>query len=339
MAGAGVAMQKKIQSSISIFLASTISLMPSITPQVALAEELPTDSVTLTSHINKAAELYDKGDYARAKDEYRAVISSAPNAVEPYEGLLQCSEKTRDWSEVAFAAAKIASLSPERKQFYEYDFGTALYNLNRFDEAVPHLKSALATADVPVPTFKPIRLMPPQGDNNGRIAILPEIQPRPAGRQASTDTTHEPIGVTSNGPLDLAKLENFENAIRSESICIAEYVGCEKDDDIRFNAPPATEWRIVRILKGPPLNRHLPLRFDFHPPEVAKQPPGWRFSQSLLPQKGSKWIIFIEFAVPEGTKKLFTTFNGSYGRQPATEENLNELDRLLEEHHMKVQGL
>ncbi|HEY9756483.1 MAG TPA: hypothetical protein V6C97_15050 [Oculatellaceae cyanobacterium] len=331
---------QKIQSSLFLALALTLPLI-SIQP-AAIASDLPTDSVTLTTHINKAADLYDNGEFARAKDEYRAVIASAPDAVEPYEGLLQCSEKVKDWSEVAFAASKISTLSPERKQFYEYDYGTALYNLNRFDEAVPHLKLALATADIAVPSFKPIRLQPPQGNTN----TIQPLAPAPQTQATDLQTAHPPkpsseeqSGVTSNGPLDASKLANFENAIRSESICISEYVGCEKTGDVRFNSPPATQWHIDRILKGPPLNKHLPLRFDFHTLEVTKQPTGWKFNESMLPTKGSKWIIFIEFAVPEGTKKLYTTFDGSYGRQPATEENLNDLDRLLEEHHMKVQGL
>jgi tetratricopeptide (TPR) repeat protein len=336
-----ITVQKSVPSNLLLSLAFTLPVS-SLTIQSVYANDLPSDSVTLTTHVNKAADLYDKGEFARAKDEYRAVIASAPEAVEPYEGLLKCSEKTNDWSEVAFAASKIAALSPERKSFYEYDYGTALYNLNRYDEAIPHLKSALATADIAAPPFKPIRLQPPQGTKDS-IQMLPKPQSE-QGITVRPNPLFNPVadgqpGVTSRSSLDLAKLQNFENAIRSESICIAEYVGCDTADDVRFNSPPATQWHIERILKGPPLNRHLPLRYDFHTPDISKQPPDWKFDNKLLPQKGSKWIIFIEFAVPEGPRKLFTTYDGSYGRQPATEENLNELDRLLEEHHMKVQGL
>lgn len=335
-----IAIDSLVSRNLVLSMAVTLPLT-ALSAQMVKANDLPTDSVTIITHVNKAADLYDRGEFARAKDEYRAVISSAPDAVEPYEGLLQCSEKTSDWSEVAFAASKIESLSPERKSFYEYDYGTALYNLNRYDEAIPHLKSALATANIAVPAFKPVRLQPPQGSKNS-IQMLPTVKvtkPSDTPIQSGKPNPEDQPGVTSSSSLDIAKLANYDNAIRSESICIAEYLGCDKSDDIRFNSPPATHWHIDRILKGPPLNRHLPLRFDFHTLDVTKQPSGWAFNEKLLPQKGSKWIIFIEFAVPEGPKKLFTTFDGSYGRQPATEENLNELDRLLEEHHMKVQGL
>jgi hypothetical protein len=58
-----------------------------------------------------------------------------------------------------------------------------------------------------------------------------------------------------------------------------------------------------------------------------------------MPEKGSKHIIFIEFSLPDGAKRWFLPFLGSYGIQPATEDNLNTLDRLLEQHNMRIQAL
>jgi hypothetical protein len=314
-------------------------------------------SVTVAKHANKAAEYWDKGDYARAKEEYRAVIGFVPDSVEYYEGLLNCSEKTNDWQNVVFAADKIASLSPERKKFYDYDFGMALFNLNRYDEAIPHLKAALATADIPVPPFKPMRLSVAE---NTTSLKAPEILPTKAvGGMPSSDGEHRVAPgmgltatqiqdkedsniVTSKNIIDSrygARLQNFDNAIRSESIVLAEYQGYDKNADIRFNSPPLTHWHIEKILKGPPLNKSLPLRFDFHTPDVNQPPPGWKFDEAKMPTVGSKYIIFIEFAVPDGVKKWFLPFLGAYGVQPATDDNLNTLDRLLEEHNMRIQGL
>jgi hypothetical protein len=313
----------------------------------ARGDSLTTDSVLIAKHNNRAADFYEKGNFASAKAEYIAVIGFAPNAVEPYEGLLSCAKQTQDWSDVAFAAEKISALSPERKPVYEFDYGTALYHLNRYDEAIPHLKSALATASLPEPTFKPIKIEA-QNNSNG-VRVLPiENAPRHSNPGTSTAPVtssqdrerHEQDNtVTSVSPVNVAQLENFENAIRSEFICIAEYQGFDKAKDIRFNSPVASHWRIDRILKGPPLNKSLPLRYDFHTLSEKQAPAGWRFDESKMPEKGSMWILFIEYAVPDGPKQLFTTYGGSYGRQSATEANLNELDRLLEEHHMKIQGL
>ncbi|HEY9760422.1 MAG TPA: tetratricopeptide repeat protein [Oculatellaceae cyanobacterium] len=317
-------------------------------------------SVTLAKHANKAAEYWDKGDYARAKDEFKAALGFSPSSVEYYEGLLLCGEKTQDWPTVAFAADKISSLSPERKKIYDYDYGMALFNLNRYDEAIPHLKAALATADIPVPPYKPIRMTV---DTNTTSLKAPEILPVPqkipgmpdsggsggsslgkgygltAAQMEDNDASHVVTSANAVESKMSGKLLNYDNAIRSESILLAEYKGYDKSSDIRFNSPPMTHWHIDKILKGPPLNKDLPLRYDFHPTGVKDPPPGWKFDESMMPEKGSKWIIFIEFSVPDGVKRWFLPYAGSYGRQPATEENLNTLDSLLEQHNMKIQGL
>ena len=322
-------------------------------PETVQADPLSADSILITKHANKAADYYEKGDFAMAKDEYRAVIGFEPNAVEPYEGLLSCAEKTDDWGSAAFAAEKISSLSPARKPLYEYDYGNALFHLNRYDEAVPHLKSALATINLPQPVFKPLRSSPQNASGGGGVPAtdslpgaptLPPLnnskfQPGASSKIQELERLAEGNLVTSETTVDYSKLENFENAIRSEFICIAEYQGYDKSDDIRFNAPVASHWRIDKILKGPPLNRALPVRYDFHTLSERQPPAGWTFNESRMPVKGSKWILFIEFAYPEGAKKLFTTYDGSYGRQQATEKNLDQLDSLLESHQMKIQGL
>lgn len=324
----------------------------------ALSQVDAASSVTVAKHANKAAEYWDKGDYARAKEEFRAVIGFVPNSVEYYEGLLNCSERTADWQNVVFAADKIATLSPARKQFYDYDFGMALFNLNRYDEAIPHLKSALATADIPTPPYKPIRMnitenttslkmpevmptsyaVPGMPNSGGSARVAPGMGLTAAQIQDKEDSQV----VTSGSKIDSElgkRLWNYDNAIRSESILIADYQGYDKNEDIRFNSPPLTHWHIDKILKGPPLNKSLPLRYDFHTPDVSTPPQGWKFDESKLPEKGSKWILFIEYSVPDGVKRWFLPFLGSYGVQPATEENLNTLDRLLEQHNMRIQGL
>jgi tetratricopeptide (TPR) repeat protein len=318
----------------------------------------PAGSVTVAKHANKAAEYWDKGDYARAKEEFKAVIGFVPNSVEYYEGLLDCGNKTNDWPSVVFAAEKISTLSPERKKFYDYDYGMALFNMNRYDEAIPHLKAALATADIPVPTYKPIRLNITENTTTIRAPEVMTARPMTIpGMPSSTGQVAPGMGltaaqiqdkedaqvITSDSQIDRKamsdKLLNYNNAIRSESIVIATYEGYDKSSDIRFNSPPLTHWHIEKFLKGPPLNKSLPLRYDFHTPDVKDPPSGWKFDESKLPEKGSKHILFIEFSVPDGQRRWFIPFLGAYGIQAATEENLNTLDRLLEQHNMQIQAL
>jgi hypothetical protein len=63
-------------------------------------------------------------------------------------------------------------------------------------------------------------------------------------------------------------------------------------------------------------------------------PANWKFDLGMLPSRGSKWIMFIEPAVPE--RGAFNTWGGSFGRQPATQANLDRVDQLLDSHNMKL---
>lgn len=49
-----------------------------------------------------------------------------------------------------------------------------------------------------------------------------------------------------------------------------------------------------------------------------------------MPEKGSRWLIFIDHSVPHNGQ--FETYEGIYGRQPENEDNLNKVYSLLETH-------
>lgn len=97
---------------------------------------------------------------------------------------------------------------------------------------------------------------------------------------------------------------------------------------MRFNQPLQADYKIVKILKGPPLNKRLPIKYEFHDHTNPPTPAGWKFSEKEMPAVGSRWLIFIEHAVPHNGQ--FETYQGSYGRQPETEDNLNKIYELLE---------
>lgn len=121
--------------------------------------------------------------------------------------------------------------------------------------------------------------------------------------------------------------QTYKNAVHSECVLIAEYVGYQKNPDVRFNQPILAEYKIVKILKGPPLNKHLPIKYEFHDHSNPPTPPGWKFSDKEMPAVNSQWLIFIEHAVPHNGQ--FETYEGSWGRQPASEDNLNTVYELL----------
>jgi tetratricopeptide (TPR) repeat protein len=297
--------------------ATLLSMLCAVPPQ-ASAEE----SVTLIRHTNKAADYYNAGDYGRARDEYRTAIGLSPKSVELYEGLYNACIKNGEWDQVAFAIEKIFELDPKKQPALSYEYGQALYHLNKYDEAVPWLKKALTYADQPTVAFTP---------KIKSIDIVPSTPYVPPPPPKEEPKEPEPPKEPERAPETYAT--SFENAIKSECIVIAEFEGIEKEKDIQWNRPPLAHYHITKNLKGPPLNKALPLKYEFHDLVNTAKPAGWKFDAKSLPEKGSQWILFIEFAVPK--RGMFETFQGSYGRQPATDDNLNNLYQLLDKFNMR----
>lgn len=128
-----------------------------------------------------------------------------------------------------------------------------------------------------------------------------------------------------------AAAKSFENAFSySEVIAICTYENYEKSDAISFFHPPRAHFRIDEILKGPKLNKEMPVRFEFHDKTATEKPEGWTFSESMMPKKGSKWLIFSEAGIP--TNGSFETFRGNYGRMEATPDNLDSIYRVIHLH-------
>jgi tetratricopeptide (TPR) repeat protein len=326
-------------------------LLASASTSAAFAQESGSaaigGSVLVTQHANKAAHAWNAGDYVTARDEFTKCINYDAKNPEFYQGVAESCEKTKEYTRVVGALDKLFTIAPDKKKFYEYDYGVALYNTNNYEAAIPHLKAALATADFTPPAFKPleVKLEDLDGGSGGSTKIAPD----PTGNAKSTPTSSSSTGSSTPGKLLIEdtpgvisktgdsemgrELMTYDNAIRSEAIVIAEYEGYEPSATIRYNSPPKAYYHMVELLKGPPFNRAMPVRYAFHVPAASELPPGWKFDEKMMPAKGSKWILFIEWAVPE--RGQYNTYYGSYGRQEATEANLNKLDRLLEEHNMK----
>lgn len=310
----------------SVLLASVLSAM--LLPLNAQ------ESVTLIRHSNKAAEYYNSGDWGRAKDEYRTCIGLAPNSIEYYDGLYNTCKNSNEWDQVAFALDKIFALDPKRKDQMAYEYGQALFHMNHYDEAITWLKKALAQSDAGLPVFIPTL-------KKLDIAIANPAPPPPIKSPEAVLQTHDQL-MKSYMPHEPEKpvltfRQSFENAIQSECICLAEYDGYEKSPEIAWNHPACARFKIYDIPKGPPLTRSLPVKYEFHDSVNTKMPAGWKFSEDKMPQKGSKWILFIENAVPKRSygNMMFELFEGSYGRQPVTEENMNHLDSLLDKYNMR----
>ncbi|HEY9715149.1 MAG TPA: hypothetical protein V6C72_16890 [Chroococcales cyanobacterium] len=293
------------------------------TPAPPAKPEEPKETVTLVRHSNKAADYYKEGDWGRARDEYRTCIGLAPKSIEYYEGLYNTCMHDNEWDQVAYALNEIFKLDAKKRDTLAYEYGLALFHLNKFDEAEPALKRALASTNLSSPPFepkvKPIPISVPT------TPLKPVVVAPPPPKIEKPKVPEKPTGVYRL---------SYENAIHSESIVLAEYEGFQSGD-IHWNNPPMANYHIEEILKGPPLNKALPVKYEFHDSVNTAMPKGWKFSPSLMPAKGSKWILFIEFAVPK--QGAFETYEGNYGRQEASEDNLNQLYQLLDAANMRLQ--
>ncbi len=314
-------------SQLLYFLVCISLILPAQPAQSAGDSTGSTGSITITRHVNEAAKAFASRDYGKARDEYRKAIGLSPDTLEFYYGLYDVCVHSGEWDQVAYALQRIFELDPSKKQPLRAQYGEVLYHLGNYDEAIPVLKQALKEADLPQPKIS--------------LVVLPSV-PEPAAEKNTSETKTAPpppVAIPSEPvvpprPIMSAKEVSefglsFLNASHSECILIAEYLGYEKGTDVHYTHPPTANYRIIKILKGPPLNRDLPLRYEFTDRVNDPQaPPGWKFGPDKMPEKGSQWIVFIKNALPRDG--AFDTYQGSYGRQPATEENLNKVYALLE---------
>ncbi len=142
----------------------------------------------------------------------------------------------------------------------------------------------------------------------------------------------------SFGFISPASAEQTADPYYCESILVGEYIGCNKDakdwkDSVTFTTPPTAYFRIVEVLKGLPISTEtvktpfdprIQIIYDFGDGE-ATQPKDWKFDESMLPELGSKWILFIPNAVRTGNLRAFETFDGSLGRIEFNRDNIEKV--------------
>jgi tetratricopeptide (TPR) repeat protein len=306
----------KILLGLSVFALTSLSLAPNLVPAMAQPETQP-DTVTLATHANKAALAYNGQQWAQAKEEFRFCIGQRPTSMEYYEGLYNTCMRSGEWDQVAYALDKMFAIDPSQKTALAYQYGQALFHLNRFDEAIPYLKTALRTVTIPEVDYIPKKHEIPTTQLDPEAAKAEAARAEAAKVEAANlaeKTRYKPTVLVMTTDLSF-----LNAATKSECILLAEYDGYDKSNDIGWNHCPEARYHVSEILKGPPLTRALPVKYEFHDTFTTAMPKDWKFSDKIMPEKGSKWILFIENAVPK--RGMFELYQGSYGRQPANDEN------------------
>ncbi len=287
-------------------------------------------SVLATRKASSAAEHMKKGEYGEAQSDFRMLIGMMPKQEDFYVGLYKASYKMNQWDQVALALEELCNLNPTYKEKLILERGECFYHLNRYAEAEPLLKQALAKVSEPSMIEDKYKFLLAKSIIEhqrivGKIIVGKDKEKIVAEKYKEThaEDFHE---NTSRAGL------NLENAyLKSESVLLCEYTGYEKRKDITYYQPPLAKFHIEKYYKGSKLNPSLPVRFEFNEGlEGQKRPKDWKFGEELMPKIGSKWIIFIENAVP--VDGMFETFHGSYGRQSYSDETLDEVLNILEKH-------
>ncbi len=293
------------------------------------------NSITVTRKAREAAKQAESGQWPQALDAYRQALGLDPNANDLNYGLYNSAVHVQNWNLAGLALEKIFEFEPGAKPHLKAEYGQVLTNQGRFDEAVPVLKLALASPDSDQNYLgnKIKELM----TKTARVVVKESVpltaEELEALRNKEAPRVIPQVPIIRGTDVNVQKsksAKSFENAFSySEFIGICTFENYEKSDDISFFNPPRAHFHIDKILKGPNLNKEMPVRFEFHDKTATEKPEGWEFSDSMMPKKGSKWILFTDAAIPTQTaQNSFETFRGNYGRMEATKENLDEIYRV-----------
>ena len=290
-------------------------------------------SITVTKLAREGLKAAQRQDWVTATAKYQKAVSQNVKAPELYYGLLQAASKARNWTEAHAALEAIFAEDATAKAHLQGEYGQSLAGVGRHEEAIPILNKALTTIDADSAflneklTAMAIKIEKPGEKPDIDMSKVHYYEPTAKQVIPERDVVKQSeVSEKSKYTLSYDNLHHY-----SEFIAICTYEGYEKERDIAFFRPPIAIFHIDEILHGPPLNKRLPIRYEFHDKVgTPTMPAGWTFGPDKMPKPGSKWLIFIENAVPK--RGAFETYHGSYGRQEANDENKNKIYAVLEAH-------
>ncbi len=285
-------------------------------------------SVNLTRKAKSAAEHMKKGEWGEAQADYRALIGLEPKQEDFYVGLYKSSFKMNQWDQVSLALEELCSINPTYKDKLVLERGECNYHLNRYTEAEPQLKLALSKLDQPslvderyerLMQKSIIKYTPKPGEVHEwvpPIKFVPEVYKTTDVKGSHLETSEKSL-----------TLENAFN--RAEKIVVADFAGYE-GKNVTYFAPPKAIYKIDRFLIGSALNKTIFVRYEFHNKTNVERPKDFKFSPDTMPQLGSKWILFIDNAVP--IDGMYQTYKGSFGRVEYNDENLDKILQIIDKH-------
>lgn len=288
-------------------------------------------SRTISNLADKAARALEIGRWADAQVLYKQLMAKRPGEDDFYFGYYKASRKMNQWAEVGLALEQLFQHNPRYKNKMLYEYGECLYNLNRYSDAEPVLRKALQKVSERSIVDKQIKKLIKKGIIEHKPVKGEYKEPEYIIHEAPKPYEEIPEAQIHPGtsPVELKLKYAFT---RSESVVVADYKGYEvRKGHLTFYRPPKAHYRIVERLKGPPLNKALPIRYEFHDKTNTTKPKGWKFDEaSMMPEEGSRWILFIRNGVP--VDRMFETYHGSYGRLEYNDDNIDKVLQIREHH-------
>lgn len=115
-------------------------------------------------------------------------------------------------------------------------------------------------------------------------------------------------------------------------IVIAEYDSYQRTLPPTYFGGALATYKVKSILKAnqlPALKaaQAIVVRYDFQDGSACIEDGNWKFSEKLMPAKGSKWILFLEQF--RSSPPTYLTYRGDYGRRQATQQNVDAVKMLL----------
>jgi hypothetical protein len=110
-----------------------------------------------------------------------------------------------------------------------------------------------------------------------------------------------------------------------------------RSTEFDYFEPPLAEFKVDQILKMPTKEAHARMHigdtirvpYHFHDLSACESPRNWKFSASLMPKKGTRWILFLNSSNPHFGQSVYETYRGDFGRWADTPENLSKVKQNL----------
>lgn len=121
----------------------------------------------------------------------------------------------------------------------------------------------------------------------------------------------------------------MKEAALSNLIVLAKYEGYKSVElPVTYFGGVTAQYQIIKVLKGAQVpNAKINVGYAFHDGSACLAEPNWVFSDAKMPQKDSKWILFLE--QPSLKSNVFFTYRGDFGRVAATTSSIANVQKLI----------